>query len=171
MFKRQLHMHHTSEDTCVWPALRTRFATSESALSVLDAMEEEHQRIDPMLAAVDDAFARRRSDVPGADDWPGVDRLADVVDVLTTALTGHLAHEERDGLPLIGAGLTNAQWRGVGRQMVRLNGLSAGSEMFAWMLSGVSPESVKQVLGQLPAPLRVIYGAVWKPRFAKTTRW
>ncbi|HZR54177.1 MAG TPA: hemerythrin domain-containing protein [Streptosporangiaceae bacterium] len=171
VFKRQLHMHHTSEDSCVWPVLRTRFATSESALSVLDAMEEEHQQIDPLLAAVDDAFARRRGDGPDSDDWPGIDRLADVVDVLTTSLTGHLQHEEREGLPLVSAGLTNAQWRGVGRQMARQNGLSAGSEMFAWMLSGASPDNVKRTLGQLPAPLRVIYRAVWKPRFAKTARW
>jgi iron-sulfur cluster repair protein YtfE (RIC family) len=171
VFKRQLHLHHTAEDTSVWPALRTRYATSESALSVLDAMEAEHQQIDPLLAAVDDAFARRRSQGPGSDDWPGVDRLADVVDVLTTSLTGHLAHEERDGLPLISGGLSNAQWRGIGRQMARQSGLSAGSEMFAWMLSGASPENVKRTLGQLPAPLRVIYRAVWRPRYAKTARW
>lgn len=171
VFKRQLHVHHTAEDNCVWPVLLTRFANSESALSVLEAMEEEHQQIDPLLAAVDDAFARRRPDGPGSDDWPGVDRLADVVDVLTTSLTKHLTHEERDGLPLISAGLTNAQWRGVGRKMARQNGLAAGSEMFAWMLSGASPESVKQTMGQLPAPLRMLYRAVWKPRYAKTARW
>jgi hypothetical protein len=34
-------------------------------------------------------------------------------------LTGHLAHEERDGLPLIGVALTAAEWRSVGRKMTR----------------------------------------------------
>jgi iron-sulfur cluster repair protein YtfE (RIC family) len=171
VFKHQLHLHHSAEDDFVWPALRTRFASSENALSVLDAMEAEHAQIDPLLAAVDDAFARRGADGPASDDWPGVDRLADVVDVLTTTLTAHLVHEERDGLPLIGAGLTAAQWRGIGRAMARKNGLSNGSEMFAWMLSGASPDSVKQTLGQLPPPLRFLYRAIWAPRYAKTRRW
>jgi iron-sulfur cluster repair protein YtfE (RIC family) len=57
-FKRQLGLHHTAEDTVVWPTLRQRLAHSEHAQSVLDAMEAEHQQIDPLLAAVDDAFAR-----------------------------------------------------------------------------------------------------------------
>jgi iron-sulfur cluster repair protein YtfE (RIC family) len=171
VFKRQLLLHHTAEDTFIWPALRTRFATSESALSVLDAMEEEHQQIDPLLAAVDDAFARRREDGPDSDDWPGVDRLADVTDVLVSTLTRHLDHEERDGLPLIAAGLTAAQWRGVGRKIARSNGLSGGSEMFAWMLSGAEPAEVRQAIGQLPPPLRVLYRAIWAPRYAKTRRW
>ena len=56
LFKRELHLHHTAEDELIWPVLRPRLAHSEHALSVLDAMEEEHERIDPLLAAVDAAF-------------------------------------------------------------------------------------------------------------------
>ena len=163
LFKRELHMHHTAEDEVIWPALRPRLAHSADALSVLDAMAAEHERIDPLLAAVDAAFAQRSASsrtsgsastpwpvsapgpgsppargsalghgsasepaasVPGADDWPGEDGLADVLDVLTSTLTGHLAHEERDGLPLIGVALTAAEWRGVGFRIARRNGLS-----------------------------------------------
>jgi iron-sulfur cluster repair protein YtfE (RIC family) len=51
-FKRQLHLHHTAEDLVVWPALRQRLAHSDDAQSVLDAMEAEHQQIDPLLSAV-----------------------------------------------------------------------------------------------------------------------
>jgi hypothetical protein len=171
VFKRQLHLHHTAEDDLIWPTLRTRFAHSENALSVLDAMEAEHQQIDPLLAAVDDALARRDADGPASDDWPGVDRLSDVVDVLATSLTGHLTHEERDGLPLIGAGLTGAQWRDVGRRIARKNGLSNGSEMFAWMLSGAEPDRARETIAQLPPPVRLLYRARWKPRYAKTARW
>jgi iron-sulfur cluster repair protein YtfE (RIC family) len=171
VFKRQLHLHHSTEDELIWPALRTRFAHSENALSVLDAMEAEHQRIDPLLAAVDDAFARQAADGPASDDWPGVDRLADIVDVLLTSLTGHLTHEERDGLPLISAGLTAAQWRDLGRQIAKRNGLSNGSEMFAWMLSGAEPARAREAIAQLPPPVRLLYRARWKPRYAKTSRW
>jgi iron-sulfur cluster repair protein YtfE (RIC family) len=59
LFKRQLHMHHTAEDEIIWPTLRPRLAHSQTALSVLDAMAEEHERIDPLLAAVDAAFAQQ----------------------------------------------------------------------------------------------------------------
>ncbi len=57
LFKRQLHLHHTAEDDLIWPALRERLEHSADALSVLDDMEAEHQRIDPLLAAVDAGFA------------------------------------------------------------------------------------------------------------------
>jgi hypothetical protein len=141
-------------------------------------MEEEHERIDPLLAAVDAAFAQRREDA-----------LADVIDALVTTLTGHLAHEERDGLPLIGVALTAAEWRGVGFKIARRNGLSEGGEMFAWILDGAAdsgrgdPAATTAVaaatttttaaatLRTLPPPLRLLYRAVWKPRFNKTPRW
>ncbi len=56
LFKHELHLHHTAEDEIIWPALRPRLEHSEHARSVLDAMEEEHSRIDPLLAAVDAAL-------------------------------------------------------------------------------------------------------------------
>jgi hypothetical protein len=176
LFKHELHLHHTAEDELIWPALRPRLAHSENALSVLDAMEEEHERIDPLLAAVDAAFAQRDGTPRGAagaagDDWRGEDRLADVVEVLASTLTGHLAHEERDGLRLIGVALTVAEWRGVGVRIARKNGLSDGGEMFAWMLDGAGREDAAATLGQLPPPLRLLYRAVWRPRFNKTPRW
>ncbi len=172
LFKHELHLHHTAEDELIWPVLRPRLAHSENALSVLDAMEEEHERIDPLLAAVDAAFAQRDGAAGGADDdWPGEDRLADVIEVLASTLTGHLAHEERDGLPLIGVALTGAEWRGVGRKIARKNGMSSGAEMFAWILDGTDREHAAATLGQLPPPLRLLYRTVWKPRFDKTPRW
>ena len=140
LFKHELHLHHTAEDEVIWPVLRPRLAHSEHALSVLDAMEEEHERIDPLLAAVDAAFAQR-----------GEDSLADVIDALVSTLTGHLAHEERDGLPLIGVALTAAEWRGVGFKIARRNGLSEGGEMFAWMLDGAAGDAAA-TLRTLPPP-------------------
>jgi hypothetical protein len=181
LFKRELQIHHTAEDELIWPALRPRLVHSEHAQSVLDAMEEEHERIDPLLAAVDAAFTQRdaastsadsTSAAGGADDdWPGADRLADVIDVLASTLTGHLGHEERDGLPLIAIALTAAEWRAVGRKIARKGGLAAGAEMFAWILDGADRQQATATLGQLPPPVRLLYRAVWKPRFQKTPRW
>ena len=158
LLKRELHIHHTAEDELIWPALRPRLVRSEHALSVLDAMEAEHERIDPLLAAVDAAFTQR-------------DRLADVIDALASTLTGHLAHEERDGLPLIGMALTAPEWRGVGRKIARKGGLAAAAEMFAWILDGADGQHARATLSQLPPPVRLLYRAAWKPRFQKTPRW
>ena len=155
LFKHQLHLHHTAEDEIIWPTLRPRLAHSAASLSVLDAMEAEHALIDPLLAGVDTEFA-------------GGDRLADVIDALTSALTSHLVHEERDGLPLIGVALTAAEWRRVGFKIARRNGLSEGGEMFAWILDGADGDAA---LRTLPPPLRLVYKGVWKPRFNKTPRW
>jgi hypothetical protein len=167
LFKRQLHLHHTAEDDLIWPALRERLGHSASALSVLDEMEAEHERIDPLLAAVDEGFAL----ATGPAGQPDAGRLADAADELATALSSHLAHEEKDGLPLIGVALTAAEWRAVGFKIARRNGLAAGGEMFSWILSSAAPGQARAVARQLPPPARVLYKAVWKPRFEKTRRW
>ncbi|MGH3253492.1 MAG: hemerythrin domain-containing protein, partial [Trebonia sp.] len=168
LFKRQLHVHHTAEDDLIWPVLRERLGHSVSALSVLGEMEAEHERIDPLLAAVDHGFASAAGSVEGD---PGAGRLADAVDTLVATLTGHLTHEEKDGLPLIGVALTAAEWRGVGFKIARRNGLSGSGEMFSWMLSSAAPDEARILTRQLPPPVRALYKAAWKPRFEKIKRW
>jgi hypothetical protein len=159
-FKRQLHLHHTAEDQIVWPALRSRLADSSPAQSVLDAMEEEHKEIDPLLAGVDEAFADADGRYP-----------ADAVGALATSIASHLDHEELDGLPLIGMALTAAEWRGVGFKIARASGLSKAGEMFAWIAEGADPDAARATLSTLPPPARLIYRVVWKPRYERVPRW
>lgn len=166
-FKRQLHAHHTAEDELIWPLLRQRLAHSENALSTLEEMEAEHALADPLLAAVDVSFGGKS---PSGGPGPGPDR-GDAVDALTVALTSHLAHEERDALPLIGVALTAREWRGAGARIARRNGLSGTAEMFPWMIEGAPRDEARAALGQLPAPARMIYRRVWKPRYKRTSRW
>jgi len=74
--------------------------------------------------------------------------------------------------------------------------MSAGGEMFAWILDAAGSDAGRAAgsdagraagsdagraagsdagraaaLGQLPPPLRLLYRAVWKPRYDKTPRW
>ena len=64
-----------------------------------------------------------------------------------------------DGLPLIGVALTAAdsmaltaaEWRAVCRAISRKNGLSAGSEMFAWMLDSTGHDQAAATFASLPA--------------------
>lgn len=168
VFKRQLHIHHTAEDELIWPLLRERLADSENALSVLGAMEAEHEQVDPLLAAVDAAFAAetRAADVRAE----GAGRLDEVIEPLVSTLTNHLAHEEKDALPLIGVTMTAAEWRAAGRKIAVKN-LPRGPEMFAWMLHDAPAERAGAAIGTLPPPARLLYRRVWKPRYEKTARW
>jgi hemerythrin-like domain-containing protein len=65
-------------------------------LAAVDAMVEEHRHIPPALAGVDAAL---RS---GAD-------LSAPVELLSAVVLDHLAHEEREVLPLLEQHLTQAQ--------------------------------------------------------------
>lgn len=55
-FKAQLLLHHSVEDTHLWPRVRRVAAGLPSGLALLDGMEAEHAQIDPLLTAVDDAL-------------------------------------------------------------------------------------------------------------------
>ena len=102
LFKIQLEDHHTNEDKSIWPRMRNGLRDRPDDLLVLDAMEAEHEQIDPLLAAVDGALAD-----PGA----GQDRFAQAINELDASLTAHLAHEERDALPLVNVAMTPDEWQ------------------------------------------------------------
>src|SRR6266508_43132 len=94
-------------------------------------------RIDPLLDAVEGAFADRDG---------GHQRLGDTVDALASALYGHLGHEERDALPLIDRSLTQAEWQAFGNDQRRLIG-TGGAQLFPWLLDEASAEQIQAVLG------------------------
>ena len=96
-FRTQLDNHHAAEDDDLWPVLRRELSDSGELASV-DAMVEEHRHIPPALAGVDAALR-------------GGGELTSPVGLLSTVVLDHLAHEEREVLPLIEQHLTWAQWR------------------------------------------------------------
>jgi iron-sulfur cluster repair protein YtfE (RIC family) len=161
VFKRQLLQHHRAEDACLWPPLRTRLAGSPAAMSTLDAMEEEHGLIDPLLAAVDHALADREA----------TDRqLGDVIDELTGKLTHHLAHEERDTLRLIGVTLTTGEWSAVLGD-IRARGSAADAmEMVPWLLDKLPPEAIAELLSSFPPAAGQRYQD-WKRSYDAKPRW
>jgi hypothetical protein len=162
LFKTQLHIHHTGEDTDLWPRMRTHLADRPDDLALLQAMQDEHARIDPLLDAVDGALADRGG---------GHQRLGDTVDALASELCGHLGHEERDVLPLIDQSLTQAEWQAFGNDQRRRNGIRGAAQLFPWLLEEAAPEQVKAVLARFPAPLRVVYRRIWQPRYARHDHW
>ena len=158
-FKNQLHVHHTAEDTSLWPPLRQK-VTRPGETAVLDAMEAEHARIDPLLAQVDTSLAA-----------PGHPGLADNAAALAQTLADHMKHEENQALPLVEAHLGPAGWSAFRKATGKIQGLRGGAEFFPWMLDGASADTSKKVLSMLPPPARLLYRAAWRPRYARTPRW
>jgi len=152
-FKNQLHVHHTAEDTLLWPPLRQK-VTRPDETAVLDAMEAEHARIDPLLSQVDASLA-----------------ASGPVGALAQTLAAHMKHEEDQALPLVEAHLGPDGWAAFRKATGKIQGLRGGAEFFPWMLDGASADTSKKVLGMLPPPARLLYWAVWRPRYARTPRW
>jgi hypothetical protein len=153
---------HTAEDNDLWPRMRAHLADRPDELALLQAMQDEHARIDPLLEAVEGALA---------DHDGGHQRLGDTVDALAGELCRHLGHEEREVLPLIDRSLTPAEWQAFGNDQRRRIGIGGAAQLFPWLLEEASPGQVRAVLGGLPAPLRVVYRRIWLPRYARHDHW
>jgi hypothetical protein len=161
LFKRFLLVHHGSEDDALWPPLRAHVAGKPDRVAVVDALEAEHAAIDPLLAAIDAA---------AADPDYGYQRFGDIIDELVTKLTGHLAHEESEGLPLVDASLTPAEWQHYAQVHTERIGGDAPVAM-PWLLDGASPQTRQAVLSQLPPPVRALFREQWEPRYASLHIW
>ncbi|MFI0900627.1 hemerythrin domain-containing protein [Streptomyces sp. NPDC020983] len=161
LFKDVLHVHHSAEDTALWPGIRDAVEGKPELLAVLDAMEAEHARIDPALEAVDAAVAA---------DGPGDGALAAAVEALAEGLTAHLAHEEDEGLPIVDAHVTPeilqrfglAHSEGVGPRM---------PQVLPWLLEGADAADTETTLRPVPEPVRAQFAAEWRPAFAALARW
>jgi hypothetical protein len=125
-FKRQLLIHHQAEDELVWPLMRSRVAGDAASLAVVDDMEAEHARIDPLLEAAD-------------------------VPTLTELLNGHLQHEETVALPLIDSVLNRDEWAAFSIALRdRQGGVPEWRTFFLWLLEDASPQARESVRGVLP---------------------
>jgi iron-sulfur cluster repair protein YtfE (RIC family) len=158
-FKKQLHVHHSAEDSSLWPALRTKLETADD-VAVIDQMEAEHAQLDPLVGQVQDCF----------DDLKTVGG-AERVRELSAQLMSHMDHEERQALPLIETYLGRAGWDAFRGEMRKTYGIKGGAELFPWLLDGASATTIATVLRTLPLPARILYRMVWRPRYTRTPRW
>jgi hemerythrin-like domain-containing protein len=107
-----LHHHHKGEDTLLWPHLRARTPTTQTA--IFDEIDAQHTELDGALHRVHD-LRSAWADVP--DDTRGSPLTAALAE-LHHRLSAHLDLEERAVLPLAAAYLTTAEWLAVGEAAV-----------------------------------------------------
>ncbi|GIH27919.1 hypothetical protein Aph01nite_62290 [Acrocarpospora phusangensis] len=98
--RHTIHMHHTREDTIVWPLLER----SAGAAVDLTDLSDDHSVLDPLLeemAATGRAFAADRT---------AVAPLAAAIRKLSELLDEHIEEEERRIFPVIQKYVTAADW-------------------------------------------------------------
>jgi hypothetical protein len=124
----------------------------------VDAMVEEHGHIPSALAAVDSALR------DGGD-------LAGSAAKLSALVLDHLAHEERDVLPLLEQHLTHAQWQEFLRQERDRRKPRERPEFLVWVLDGAGEQDTAAILAEMPQPVGFVYRRFLKPRYDARHRW
>ena len=161
-FSSSLQQHHGTEDRYIWPVMRAKLTDRPDDLAVLDAMEEEHSRIDPAIEAVEEAFD---------DPAVGADEVAARIARFVELLRSHLDHEERDCFPLMRTLITRREWGALNRSAMREVSFSELAALGPWVLDGASPDEVRTVLSEFPPPLRLVHRYWWNPRYQEARRW
>jgi hemerythrin-like domain-containing protein len=156
-FRAQLDNHHAAEDDDLWPVLR-RELSDPGELASVDAMVEEHRHIPPALAGVDAALR-------------GGGELAEPVERLSAVVLDHLAHEEREVLPLLEQHLTQAQWRAFLHKERNRRSPRERPEFLTWILDDAGEQDAAAVLTEMPPPARLVYRRILRPRYEAQHRW
>ena len=158
LFSRQLHTHHTAEDTALWPRLRDAVEV-EDEQALLDEMEAEHGELDPRLDRIEAALGDRHAE-----------RLVTELEGLAAGLAAHMRHEEDAALPLVELRLGAAGWDAFGREIRDQNGgIKGGALYLPWVLDGATDDMKRRVLKVLPPPARLLYRG-WERKYHNAGR-
>ncbi|MET7698186.1 hemerythrin domain-containing protein [Streptomyces sp. NPDC005485] len=158
-FLHQLHIHHTAEDSDLWPRVQRRVTERPQDITLLAEMEAEHARLDPLLTSVDAALAGRSGNLP------------ERVEALSSALDEHLRHEEESALPLIQEALTAADWGAFTGRIRRQQGLRGAALFVPWIVDGIPSADRARFLGVLPPPVRVLNRLFWEAGYRRRGLW
>lgn len=152
LFSTVLHHHHTGEDTGLWPLLTER--SDMAGRVTLEAMEEEHGEIDPLLSSCAEGFAR----LAERDDDDARAALAVRLVATTERLGKHLEHEETEAIVLVQQHLTEEDWQALEKEHFRA-GLSPKDlfRMVPWAAYGIPAETRRTVLAKTGLPFRILW--------------
>lgn len=162
LFAEVLHHHHSGEDAGLWPWLRERCAPEH--LAMLEAMEEEHGEIDPLLEACAAGF-RRLAEAPDEDARAA---LAVRVVAARDSLGRHLAHEETEAIALIQALMTQEEWLELDERHFKDDSLTLAkvARIVPWAAYDVPREARDRVLAEAGPGFRVVW-LLTRRRFAR----
>ena len=149
-----VHAHHAGEDRDVWPLLRER---APGAARELDALEAEHEVLDPLMAAAGDtsrSLAARAADLRALHE-----RLGE-----------HLDHEERVVLPLLRERVGAAEWRALERRATRGLDVRRFPTVVGWLTSAADEDQLRAAARGGPVVLRLLLRLWWRPAYRRRAR-
>ena len=164
-FAKILHHHHTVEDEAIWPPLLAHAAGDHRDRETLEAMEAEHDLIDPLLEACAEGFAA----MAAAPTSVTKDKLAADTAATRDTLAQHLEHEETEALPLVQRHLTAEEWEHAEKRAGSGVGLRDLAFLVPWMAEELDRAALDTAFSMAGAPMRVLY-ALTRGRFAKVER-
>ena len=133
-FRGILHIHHTVEDTGIFPGTKQQHPELEP---LIDGLVADHRKIDPMLEEGDRAFAGLPATVEAA---------AGIVSGLSALLDAHLAIEETHIVPF----LREAKAFPPPASDEELEMYAQG---FAWSSHGIAPDILEKLYTMLSPAL------------------
>ncbi|WUI02576.1 hemerythrin domain-containing protein [Spirillospora sp. NBC_00431] len=162
-YRLGLHNHHEGEDELLWPPLLSRV---DLEADVVLRMQAQHERVAATLTRLDAA-------VPAWEAGAGADERDTLVAALTehrAVLLEHLDDEEATLLPLAAEHITEREWASLGDHLVRNTPKLTLLTLFGFVLEDASPAERAALLSVLPAPVRVIWHVIGRPRHARHIR-
>jgi hemerythrin-like domain-containing protein len=151
LFAEVLHKHHTAEDDLIWPVVVGLGEPGDVA--VLEAMEAEHEEIDPLLESCGAGFHRLARHA----DEDARAALAVRVCAARESLRRHLAHEETEAIAIIQRLIDTARWAEIEAGIGKGASLREAVRTVPWVGYGVPREALERVLRDVPTPFRVIW--------------
>lgn len=146
----QLHHHHVSEDTYVWPYVRGLDVLDPG---LLDAMEAEHEAMGAAMTGVSGALDVLVADPTADHADAAVARVVEAAQVTNS----HLFHEEHDVMPAIVDRMETPEWKAVEKQLRKGSPFLAG-RMFAWVQDGAEPQVLASLRATVPGPVLYVLG-------------
>lgn len=163
VYRLGLHNHHEGEDELLWPPLLSRV---DLEADIVLRMEAQHERIAATLTRLDAA-------VPAWEATAGADERDALLGVLAehrAVLLEHLDDEEATLLPLAAEHITEQEWASLGDHLMNNTPKLTLLTLFGAVLEDADPAERAIVLGGLPAPVRVVWHVIGRPRYARHIR-
>jgi hemerythrin-like domain-containing protein len=158
-----LHHHHSGEDELVWPLLLARV---DLEAELVLRMERQHEAVAGSLAAVE----RLLPAWEGTADTTTGAAIADALERHRDALVEHLTDEEDHLLGLIEEHLTVAEWNALGERFATTTPKDKLLFFLGALLEEATPQETAHLLGNLPAPARLVWRLFGRRAYAQRTR-
>ncbi|SDU58814.1 hemerythrin domain-containing protein [Gordonia westfalica] len=160
MFAVALHHHHNGEDVELWPLLEERCDETEKL--VLEAMDAEHDQIDPLLEECNAGFTT----MAAHPDEQTRSALTATLVRAQSILGDHLAHEETDAIAIVQRRMTLHDWEEFEAKMSKQSGLGEMLKMSPMMVKGLSGADREVVFARIPGILKLLI-KLGGPRFRR----